>query len=622
MVTKLLFSCSVLNLYSSMMPADRFTNINVYWRRIDHEDKMISAAIQLPSQSVIKEEIISDPQINVKLAKQQAAFKACIQLYEHGELNDNLVPIDKNQKIELHDDEYFTHWESFAGDKKTAGTRNHRRYHQMKTPAVLENCAPKVGATSFLYHIEVQPKFDATNKAMKEFHKLLGNGNDFGILLSKRFPRLCQMTLFQTFGEIEVKISGVPVPIVLKNEVELNELQNFHVAIFRDVLNTWQKYFVLDDTSYLIVPLTDNVDIDWKLVTEFQSVEQPRRLTYDEITVTEFSRRAYLHRVVNPVYRSTEPKYVVIDVPEHMTPMSPFPSEKYESYKQYMELNFSLSICKPNQPMIEVKGISKNLNLFFPGAGTAGKQRKHEKENLTEHYIPELVHNFKFPADYWLKATLLPSICHRLKFMLLAEELRMWLVDEKIDENNGKHVHELDVDYGNYDEREKKLEEDENQRLTYGQFPNLDELLRQLEHDCPTSSTSDTRHTKALLLWDKSKLPIDINRNWLTVTEAELDYYCSFLSSHKNQIAPASLYRLQQLNGSPKRVDRSLMDSADRKRIQILSMNSKIGSVQQKHLIKVLTTSNAGNLFDFSFNFQQQEIIFLLNRGCLRHGTI
>lgn len=605
------------------MPSDRFTNINVYWRRIDHDDQRVSAAIQLPSQSIIKEEIFSDPQKNVKLAKQHAAFKACIKLYEHGELNDNLVPFDKIKKIELHDGEYFSHWQEYADDKKTAGNRDNRRYHQMKTPAVLENCAPQVNGANYLYQISVRPKFDAPNKAMKEFHMLLGNGNEFGILMSKRFPRLCQMTLFQTFGEIEVKISGVPIQVTLNDKKELRVLQNFHVAIFRDVLNTWEKYFVLDDTSFLIVPLTEDAEINWKLATEFQSVEQPRRLTYNEINSTEFSRRAYLHRVINPVYRSPEPKYVVIDVPENMSPLSPFPSDKYESYKQYIEINFSLNVCKTNQPMIEVKGISKNLNLFFPGTGLAGKQRKHEKENMTEHYIPELVHNFKFPADYWLKATLLPSIVHRINFMLIAEELRVWLVDEKIDNDNGAVPEDmkLDIDYGNYDDREKKLEEDENQRLTFGQFPNFEKFRQMLENVEPSCSTSEIRHSKALLLWDKSKLPIDINRNWLTVTEVELDYYCSFLNANKSKISSASLSRLHELNSSNKRVEKFLMDSDDRKIIKILRKSSKTGSVQQKQLIKVLTTSNAGNFILTFEKFCNFKLNFLIRR-CIRHGTL
>jgi endoribonuclease Dicer len=69
--------------------------------------------------------------------------------------------------------------------------------------------------------------------------------------------------------------------------------------------------------------------------------------------------------------------------------------------------------------LIEVKGISKNLNLFFPGIGNKGKQQKQkqERENRTETLVPSICHNFKFPADYWMKALLLPSVCHRMHYL-------------------------------------------------------------------------------------------------------------------------------------------------------------------------------------------------------------
>jgi endoribonuclease Dicer len=582
------------------MPADCFTNVNVFWRRIDLEDGKVRAALQLPAQSVIKEEVLGDPQQNVKLAKQHAAFKACIKLYEHGELNDNLVPIDEKQKVEQYTEEYFSHWEDYKSDKKSAGTRNHRRYHNIKTPDVLQNSDPKIDAKSFLYRIIVRPKFETVQHSVKVFRELIENQREFGILTSKRIPRLSKMTLFQSFGEIEVEISPVPISVTIKSSEELKLLQNFHIAIFRDVLTTWENFLVLDKTSYLIVPLTVDAEIDWCLATTFQSVQHPRRLTYDEIKETDFSRNAYFHKVMNPVYRSTEQNYVIIDVPEHMTPLSPFPDENYSSYKDYIELRFSTNIFRDDQPMIEVKGISNNLNLFFPGTGASGKQRKHEKQNLTEHYIPEVCHNYKFPADFWLKATLLPSVCHRMNYLLLAEELRMWLIDEGIDRGMGQQIYQLDVDYGNYDQRETVLRDIEREREDNFKYAQFQELLKKTaqEKSSSGSSSDEVQHTKALLLWDRSKLPLDIDRNWLTVSEVDINYYCDFLNLNRNKKSPTSIVRLQQLNGSPTRHDRLLMDSDDRSDIKIIHLKGIVESVQQKNLIKVLTTSNAGDVFD------------------------
>lgn len=575
------------------MPSDLFTNISIFWRRIENDDGTFSAAVQLPSESTVKDEIISDPQKNVKLAKQNAAFKACVALYQHGELNEFLVPIDDKEKIEKYHHEYFSHWEDYKDDKKTAGKRNHRRYHKIKTPIVLQNSAPRVKETNFLYRIIVRPKFEKHKE--EEFAELLSNERGFGILTSKRIPRLCIIRLFQSYGEMEVEIATLPIAVNLKSGDDLKVLQNFHVAIFRDVLKTWENYFALDKMSYLIVPLTEDATIDFALAREFQSVEQPRRLSFDEIKEMKFTRSAYYNRVINPVYRDTDQNYVVIAVHENMSPLTPFPNDEYASYKEYIGIRFGIPICKADQPMLEVKGIKKDLNLLFQGAGMTGKKRKREKEHLTEHYIPELCHNYRFPADYWLKATLLPSICNRLHFLLLAEQLRMWLIEEGIDSGAGPQVYKLDVDYQSYDQREAKSLEQE----TAEHLENFQEILKQHRENAKENPALDeARHSRALLLRDRSQLPIDIDRNWLSVTEEDIDYYCNFLNQNQNKISPASTFRLQQLNGLPPRPDRLLMDVDDRSDISIIHLDGRFQSVQQKDLIKVLTTSNAGDVFD------------------------
>lgn len=582
------------------MPSDRFTNVNIEWRRIDDEEnKTIVAAIKLPSQSVIREEVFSDPQNVVRLAKQQAAFKACLQLFKCGELDDNLVPIDDKQKIEMHQEEYFSHWEKYDGDKKSAGTRNHRRYHPIEAAQVLQESSPKIGECSFLYIIHIRPKFEKYNKAINVFYELLNNEKRYGILTSKRIPKLCKMPLFQTFGEIEVELSSVPIPVKLTNEKDLNVLRCFHITLFRDVLRTWENYFAFDKSSFLIVPLND-FEIDWNFAREFHRVEKPRRMSYEEVKEANFSKENYLHFVINPVYRETDQNYVVIEVHDHMSPMSLFvPKPEYGTYKNYVEVTKAVEIYKLDQPLIEVKGISSNLNMFFPGTAAAGKQRKHEKEHATEMYIPEVCHNYKFPADYWLKATMLPSICHRIHYLLNAEKLRNWLIDEGIDQGNGQQVYKLDVDYGNYDQREKISSEDE--RNSAESYPNPQEIEKLLQLREASCSATKTRHSSAMLVWNESELPIDLDRNWLSVTEVDIIKYCSFLNQYQNQISPSCLNRLEQLNMSPVRRTRAILDSDTREKIAILSIDPAYESVQQKDLIKVITTSNAGKFYKIFF---------------------
>lgn len=81
------------------------------------------------------------------------------------------------------------------------------------------------------------------------------------------------MELFKNHGEICINIDQ-PVKIILKKESQLKILRNFHVTIFRDLLKTWQTFFVHDFGSFLIVPLK-NRKINWNLTENFKKMKFP-----------------------------------------------------------------------------------------------------------------------------------------------------------------------------------------------------------------------------------------------------------------------------------------------------------------------------------------------------------
>lgn len=81
-------SVALLNRYVS-----RYANANVLYDRIDLGPGKIVAIVHLPPQTKINHAIRSDPFDDIKLAKQNAAFKACKQLHELGELDSNLMPM-------------------------------------------------------------------------------------------------------------------------------------------------------------------------------------------------------------------------------------------------------------------------------------------------------------------------------------------------------------------------------------------------------------------------------------------------------------------------------------------------------------------------------------------------
>ena len=468
-----------------------------------------------------------------------------------------------------------------------------KRYHSIAVPNALENCAPTVQKVCFLYRIFIRPKFDPENdESIKVFHELLQNVNTgYGILMTNKLPKLCAVTLFQSFGEIELEIAEHPVKVTLTNVDELESLQKFHVMLFRDVLKAWKTFFVFDNSSYLVVPLDNGCDINWKLVREFPCVVQPEDATksYDKIKKMKFKAEDYLYKVVNPMYRSTDQVYVVTKVHEHMSPMTPFPNEDYINYKNYVERNYDVTVHHQSQFLIEVKGISKNLNLYFPGGGLTGKLRRFEKEKHTEFYIPEICHNFEFPADYWLKSTLLPCLLHRMQYMVMAEQIRCQFITKAID-FDGPQDYSLDIDHGNYDQRKIVMEELRLENESYGVLKNIKEMVREHFKENAEREKEHRSNKKAPIMFDKSLLPKDIDRHWLTVTDVDMDYLCSFLSDNQK----SALKLTPQLTESI----RKLCDSSDRMEIKLLQLNDNLKCIQQKHLIKALTTSNSGDVFD------------------------
>lgn len=58
-------------------------------------------------------------------------------------------------------------------------------------------------------------------------------------------------------------------------------------------------------------------------------------------------------------------------------------------------------------------------------SAVTSKRKRHElQEDFEENLVAELCMRFDFPSVLWLKATCLPTILHRVTYLLLAEELR------------------------------------------------------------------------------------------------------------------------------------------------------------------------------------------------------
>ncbi|XP_058457103.1 endoribonuclease Dcr-2 [Malaya genurostris] len=623
-----LSAIQLLNRYCMGMPRDAFTNTNVSWERNDLKDGRIIVEVLLPMQSTVREKITGNPMRNVKLAKRSAAFNACKRLYENGELNDHLIPIDPKRKLLNLVNVYFTHWEQFADDTdKVAGTMKCIRSHDIQYPPQTSGCYPQPAQPCYIYVLRMTAGFekDTRNENISVFHSLYSSANNFGIMTIKPLPALAKMKFFVTLGLINVCIDQQPISIPSAgSEADLELLKNFHVMIFRDILNLWKQFLVYDNTnganSYLIVPLKNSVEIDWKLVRDFQYLERPSEMPIRAREKMTLDPQHYRHRVILPWYKSNpESNYIVTMVHEHLTPESPFPNPEYNSYEDYFKTAYHQHIVRKDQFLIEVKGITTHLNRLCPGAEDDGKSARSKHWRFNEILIPELCHNYEVPGDYWLKATLLPSTLHRIHYLLHAENIRRELATAaNVGCLENIVIEDLDVEYKDRTEKECTAmdylhfedDEDDDDMFDYeeakqmlGKPEDLSQLLRN-QLNCFTGDIE--------MPWAENDEPADIERNWDNVTKLDLDYYDSFvrkfadlnirqkIASNIGTSYTGAIHRRVTL--SPKKVlailDVPIDEKFKIKLLQLTPQNTVRINLQQKDIIKALTTKSSADVFD------------------------
>uniref|UniRef100_A0A1Q3FBT5 Putative endoribonuclease dicer n=1 Tax=Culex tarsalis TaxID=7177 RepID=A0A1Q3FBT5_CULTA len=631
-----LSSIQLLNRYCMGMPRDAFTNTNVTWERKELSSGHILVAVLLPLQSTVREKVFGKPMKNVKLAKRSAAFEACRLLYEAGELNEHLIPVDAKRQLANVSEIYFRHWKQFEDESpKQAGTQKNVRNHQIQYPVQTTGCCPQPGMPCYIYVLRIAAGFksDALNENIETFHKLYSSENNFGLMTTKPLPVLARMKFFVSLGLIDAHLDSTPIRLESAgSEADLAALKQFQLMLFRDVLRLWKEFLVLDNSneanSLLVVPLAQSRQIDWQVVKDFPFLAQPSELPTIARSRMVFDAQQYRHRVILPWYRTDrERAYVVTAVHEHLTPDSPFPNEKYQSYADYFGTVYGQHVVNKEQFLIEVKGVTTWLNRLSPGDDDDGKSATRSK-NWTFHeiLIPELCHNFAFPADYWLKATLLPSALHRLNYLLLAENIRVELATEA---NVGclecRTVEDVDVEYKNrkstdlaegmdeltFDDDEDEDDEDEDDfdyedaKHALGGPEDLNSLMR---------SQLNSFAEEVEMPWKEQDEPADIERNWDKVTALDLDYYDTFVRKFASlnvgeqittQMAQSysSVIHKRATVGSPEKVVGAILDVPleEKFRIELLKLtpeNTVHVPLQQRAIIKALTTKSSHDVYD------------------------
>ncbi|KZC10938.1 Endoribonuclease Dicer [Dufourea novaeangliae] len=525
---------SIINIYCAKLMNLKYVCLAPTWKLYKikqhnhgNEDELYKVSLKLPIVSPVKTIVEGDPMVSIKCAKRSAALKMCIELHKHGELSDKLIPKTVDSRIQ-NLNYLFPNWEEEdKSETKIYGTYKKKRHHKLQFPSALYSAYPLPNEEVYLHLLQATPTYSLAHDDNRSlvFYNLLSNGAGFGILSSKRMPQVPSFPIFMNVGELQVDVKINDTPLCL-SATEMKCIKAFHDLIFSKVVRIIKSFMVFDnynrDNCFLIVPVNENNEINWKVIHEYQQIQyipppNPFYFEYDD----------YELALVEPNYRAATNVYVVTQVCEDLTPSSCFPTENFYSYVHYYKQKHGLTIKNSNQPMLEVKTISKKINYIKPRRmQSESKKRKciDTDNDLKEHLVPELCTIIKFPALYWLKATMLPSILHRVSQLLIAEDLRCTIAKEA---NLGLVCS---------DNRWPSLvikDEEREESLDSIMEVSLDECVENPQPEPVLSGPEiDVLNTDALCYpWEKDEEPQNLFKTIEDVRMIDIEHYCQFMTS-------------------------------------------------------------------------------------------
>ncbi|KAK9308230.1 hypothetical protein QLX08_001702 [Tetragonisca angustula] len=430
---------TVVNEYCTSLLKSKFTCLSPIWilHRISENSNntkvnKYQVSLKLPLPSPLRTVIFSDSMPSVYGAKRSAAMKMCKELHKIGELTDKLQPVTA-ESLQKDLSYLFPNWsDENESEKDLIGTYKRKRHYQLQFPSALYGVFPRPQKQVYLHILHATPKFSAPHHDNRHliFYNLLHNNAGFGILSTKQILEIPSFPIFMNLGELNIDVKVNHTTMFLSgNEISL--LKSFHTLIFDEIVQVIKLFMVFDnynlDNCFLIVPVDENWDINWKVIKRHKSIEH-----ISPPVPFHFKTTDYELALIKPNYRAAE-TYIVTQVCHDITPNSCFPTDNFSSYAHYYKEKHGLVINDLKQPMLEVKSISRTIDYIIPRhMHSESKNRRYvdSPKNLKEHLVPELCTKINFPALYWLKATTLPSILHRISQLLIAEDLRCLIAKE------------------------------------------------------------------------------------------------------------------------------------------------------------------------------------------------
>lgn len=509
-------------------------------------------------------------------------------------------------------------------------TNSSLKTYAIKYPEELNDAMPQVGTECYAYEVTMEAHYDR-NDYTSHIYDSLQTRRNYALLLRKRLPRLAEMPLFNHQGKMHVHVAEEPSKVVIQTEEQLEQLQHFHVMIFRDILRIWQPFFVLDrhsnENCFLVVPLsaTPGVGIDWPLVEHFQRLPKAQaRSLAERHQMPPPNPQDYVGTVVTQWYANyDEKRMMVTKVHTDLSPLSMM--EEKQQGKSYYEFtmakyrNYIGDVVHKQQFLLEVRELSDQLNFYVQQRVKSSAQSKARAKVML---IPELCFNFGFPGDLWVKLLFLPSILRRLHFMLHAETLRVrineYLGLDKMPQNG--------VDY-----RPRALEIDWSLRRNVdhqGNAMHADdcEEPRPLLEPLPTKGVEKAMErlniTDLEVPWQQYMEPRDIDRNVMTTYPVELSYFFNFTRGKNNcfdkmedddkelwtqrqfKMSEGNIYSCQARSNKLPALMPASMDNGQRVEQVVLSVlqhsisNEHITPAEQGEYLAAITYAGSVDVFD------------------------
>ncbi|CAH0757671.1 unnamed protein product, partial [Diatraea saccharalis] len=346
---------ALINRYCGKLPSDTFTRLAPQWWMeevqlpipgSDYTRAAYICTLRLPLNCPVKYNIVGHPMPTRVLARRMVALQACRILHKSGELDNQLMPIGKENFKAAELDTSLgcnnTDNASDPNDVARPGTTKRRQYYFKKTAWAFTDCQPVIDTKDS----DIEPREDVTQSdggntvpinngkkrnmlyaivsklwcALPERYNTRGrrlhapqNANQaIGILMARENNDDLQIPAFPVYtrsGEVRVSVEYVPDADVRMSPRRGRLVRRFMRFVFADVLRVRRRGMKLcsegcTQNNYYIVPTvrtiredgSSKIDIDWsflELIYQYteqkkhSDIEKPIMWTQDEEEMDE-----------------------------------------------------------------------------------------------------------------------------------------------------------------------------------------------------------------------------------------------------------------------------------------------------------------------------------------------